>query len=118
MSIINNKNDSHPPIQQDPAKMPLEASEFPPGTFDNHLKVNAIVNMRCPVCNKTKQVTQRLQLNETRAGTGYIMPQNCLDCEKAARVNQGERQTQMLFITSVELRTKENPNKLPKFIGG
>lgn len=108
--------------QQDPGKTntPPEKSEFPPGTFSNYVNVDAIVNMRCPLCNQTQVVTQALKLNETRQGTGYIMPQNCLDCEKRSREEQGERKTQMLMITSVELKLKESPNlaKIPKFDGG
>lgn len=111
------------PIQQDPglAKAQPEPSEFPPGTFDKFIRVDANINMRCQVCGYTKMVTQPLLLNETRRGTGYIMPQNCQQCEKAARTQHGERIGIMLFITSIEIKQVPNPDQpkpVEKFIGG
>lgn len=106
--------------QQDPALTPPEKSEFPPGTFNKYLVVDAIVNMRCPVDGSTMIVTQPIKLNETRQGTGYIMPQNCAQCEEANR-NKGERVNQMLMITSVELKLMNGGmafRETEEFIGG
>lgn len=106
--------------QQDPARTPPEKSEFPPGTFNKYILVDAVVNMRCPVDGSTKIVTQPIKLNETRQGTGYIMPQNCEHCEEANR-NKGERVNQMLMITSVELKMQNGGmafRETEEFIGG
>lgn len=85
---------------QDPA---LEKTEFPPGTFDKFIQVQATVNMKCPVCKAEMHVLQPIKLNETRHGQGNIMPQNCSQCEEGNRY-KANPVNQMLMITSVDLK--------------
>lgn len=100
--MLSTNNQTNPNMQ-DPALTPAEKSEFPPGTFDKFITVNAYINMRCQECKHEMKVTQLIKLNQTRHGIGNIMPQNCSVCEETNR-NKANPVNRMLTITSIDLK--------------